>query len=166
MCVPIKWCVPKLLCDWEMPTMVSKWQLLNVAAFFYAWVPKKFKMQPSTPSIWCVLLSVSPPLNGNPLMQWRAVDLVYGSVWRRKIPRECVAPFLAWLPLKKFLFSFFQMMVRDSSFRPICSRVGKPHNYRLSFLLKLMRNGFLYMGSSAAEFMPLLWQSVCVLHLW
>ena len=35
MCVPMKQCMPKLLCDREMPTMVSKWQPLNMATFFY-----------------------------------------------------------------------------------------------------------------------------------
>ena len=34
MCVPMKRCMPKLLCDGEMPTMVSKWQPLNMATFF------------------------------------------------------------------------------------------------------------------------------------
>ena len=35
MCVPMKQCMPKLLCDGEMPKMVSKWQPLNVETFFY-----------------------------------------------------------------------------------------------------------------------------------
>ena len=31
----MKQCMPKLLCDGEMPTMVSKWQPLNLATFFH-----------------------------------------------------------------------------------------------------------------------------------
>ena len=30
------------------------------------------------------------------LMQWRVMDLVYGSVWRIKIPRECVVCVACW----------------------------------------------------------------------
>ena len=42
MCVPMKQCMPKLLCDGEMPKMVSKWQPLNVATFFYVKMTASF----------------------------------------------------------------------------------------------------------------------------
>ena len=82
-----------LLCDGEMPTVVSKWQLLNVVAFFYAWVPKKSKMQPSTPSIWCVScwvfflhsMAITHAMGRNGPCVWQRVE--------KKNPKRMCGPF-------------------------------------------------------------------------